>query len=250
MQALRAYWQQAGAAELTAALQSGRCAAVQLQGYPPDLDLPALLRRDVLAMAVCRLAILQEGEVYGGFVRDMLSGLHWQDVDLCFLHRHSITRFKQTLSLFLELLLGIPAYSAQLLLCSVSGSHGSHRYELRWRDVVVPVDITCRSTRPGTLPATLGSSLVWTHAGLEWRPLDCDPSTTLMSVPAMVALLQQGQDIVRCPTHGEWARMPVIDHPAAEAYRTAKTKELEKRGYTFVASHGLALASYLATRRE
>ncbi len=246
LQALREYLRYANAAELQAVLQ-GQCPAVQLQRTPLELPLPALLRRDVLAMALCRLAILQEGEVYGGFVRDMLAGTHWRDVDLCFLHRHSIVRFKQTLPQYFELLLGLPAHTVQLQLRCKCENYPvvTHKHELIWEDVTVPVDISSRMHRPGLrLPATLGCSLAWSHVGLEWRPLDCDPSSPLIAVDTAVALLKRGQDVLRRPSFDEWHRIPEEHRKAVEAYYTTKKEELEERGYTFVAQHGLSLADF------
>ena len=248
LQALRKHLRHATAAELQAALLRAECPGVQLQHVPPEMPLPDLLRRDVLGVTLCRLAVLQEGEVYGGFVRDMLAGMHWQDVDLCFLHRHAIQRFKQTLPLYLELLLGIPAYSFQLRLRSKNTDYPAvvHKHELIWEDVVVPVDITCRVHRMGIHPpATLGSGLMWTPAGIQWRPLDCDPATPLVAVDAAVALLKRGQDVLRRPSYDEWKRIPPEHHERIEAYYTDKKEQLEKRGYTVVAQHGLALIEFI-----
>lgn len=248
LQALRQHLRHASAAELQAAFLHTECPGVQLKHVPPEMPLPELLQRDVLGMVLCRLAILQEGEVYGGFVRDMLAGMHWDDVDLCFLHRHAIQRFKQTLPLYLEMLLGIPAYSFQLQLRSKNTDYPIivHKHELIWENVVVPVDITCRSHRMAIHPpATRGSGLNWTPDGIQWRPLHCDPSTPLVAVDATVALLKRGQDILSRPSYDEWQRIEDSKREAAEAYYTRKKEEMEKRGYTLVAQQGLTLDDFL-----
>lgn len=249
LQQLRRQLREGSAAELHAVLHGQPCKAIQLRNFPAELTLPDMLQRDVLAMALCRLAVLQEGEVYGGFVRDMLAGTHWHDVDLCFLHPRSITKFKQTLPAYLELLLGLPLHTVKLTLLNKHDHYPLkvHHHELRWQTVVIPVDISYRSHAAGLrLPATLGSGLVWTHKGFGWRSLECDPDTPLMSVEAMRDLLHHTHDVLRRPSFGEWELMAEHQREEAEAYYTAKKEQLEQRGFTFVAESGISLAEFRA----
>lgn len=252
MQQLRRQLRDASAAELHALLHTKRCDSIHLRHFPVGLPLPVVLQRDVLAMALCRLVVLQDGEVFGGFVRDMLAGTHWNDVDLFFLHRPYITKFKQTLPAYLELLLGIPAHAISLVLLSTSDEQYPltvHRHELRWGTLTIPVDISYRNYPADLrLPATLGSGLVWTHAGIAWRTLECDPATPLMSIETMTALLANMRDVLRRPTFGEWERISETRREKVDAYYSTKKQQLEERGITFVAESGISLAEFRAAR--
>ena len=246
---LRQHLRTAHAAELQQLLHGTAPPALQLRGFPTDVDLPQLLQRDVLAMVLCRLAVLQDGEVYGGFVRDMLAGLHWSDVDLSFASEFAITKFKQTLPLYLEMLLGLHSHTVQLVLLHKSTSYPTkvYRHELRWQALVIPVDISFHGRMPRRpLPATLASGLSWTHAGVLWRPLDCDPSMPLVSVDEIAALLRDQRDVLRRPTLDEWERMSAGERRAAESYVHNKKAVLSQRGLIFVAETGMSLGEFEA----
>ena len=247
MRKLREELRYADASRLAEVLHSP-CIPAQLKYFPPEFDAASIVRRDALAFALCRYAILQDGEVYGGFVREMLSGLHWKDVDLCFLHRKAIVRFKQTLGSFLELVFRIPAATIRRVLLDIvrcpEYGHTVHRHQLRWENMAVQVDITHIAARSlaSHLPGTLGSSLTWDHSGLRWRSLDCDPSSRLMEVNEIVRLLRDGHDVQRFPTLGEWLRMDSSDaRTMVMLYCTSKKEELEGRGYTMKYAHGVPL---------
>jgi len=249
LRTLRQHLRTAHAAELQQVLHGTAPPELQLRGFPTDVDLPQLLQRDVLAMVLCRLAVLQDGEVYGGFVRDMLAGLHWADVDLSFASEYAITKFKQTLPLYFEMLLGLRSHAVQLVLLHKGFPYPTkvYRHELRCQTHVIPVDISFHGrVRCRPLPATLASGLRWTHAGVQWRPLDCDPSTPLTSVDEIAALLRDQCDVLRRPTLEEWERMSADERRAADSYVRSKKAALSQRGLTFVAETGLSLGEFEA----
>lgn len=252
-------------------------------------DMYSQLRRDLLAFLVCHHALLFHGEVFGGFVRDVFTGLPWHDVDLCFPSKEDILSFKRTLCPALQMLVGERAMGAMVLrLVRVAQHEGYgvvHRHVLHWGDTTIPLDLTWLGDRGRfvSFPATIGSSLGWSlQQGLHVRNLPhSDVGNAVLTVDTIVDTLRSGRDQARFPSHWEWhaLRRQYRDryeqrrnnhHPASSdedahdaeqrVHETLtrfqdtlvrKVKALQQRGLDLMPQHeGLRLQDWLDAQRD
>lgn len=251
-----------------------------------DDDMSSQLRRDLLAFLVCHHALLFHGEVFGGFVREVFTGLRWNDVDLCFPSKEEILSFKRTLCPALQMLVGERAAGAMVLrLVRVAKHEGYgtvHCHVLHWGDTTIPLDITWLGDRGRfvSFPATIGSSLGWSLLqGLYVRNLPhSDVGSSILTVDTIVDMLRRGHDQPRFPSHWEWcvlrdrhrlqqnnddAHVALHDEDANleqrlhekltgfQATLMRKLDALQQRGLAFVPQHeGLRLQEWMDAERD
>ena len=68
---------------------------IHLRGCKYNLCITLL--RDIVAYMILDIVILCKGKVFGGFVRDHISGFDWDDMDISFTNGHNIYHFKKML---------------------------------------------------------------------------------------------------------------------------------------------------------
>ena len=234
---------------------------------PAPATLGGVLRREKLAMAACHAALLYDGHPYGGYVRDLASGMPFEDVDICFDNAFSIRRFKDNLVTLLHRILGHAKHVFELLLVDKSRTpmprrrrdmlaytFTVHRHLLRWEGTVVRLDLTHlrHFEHCHRVPATLGSRLQWTPTeGITF--MHCNASEDMrgsVDVEELCRLLAAGKDIPCFPACEQWSEMKEGTLDATQRYYDTKHRQLTQRGYTMLMPRGVALAGWRQLMRR
>ena len=235
-------------------------ASIQQYGSPGckgPITMEHFIHRESLAMAVCHVSRLHHAEPYGGYIREMQSGKPFRDIDICFTNVRDIITFKAQLVSLLSLIFGEAKHKFELSMLSEHNmsmpkmAHRSgeypfrvHRHTLKWDDVVVHLDLTHQQRMKSCtrIPATLGSSLIWTRLGIQIT-MDQDLHLTA-DVAEVCALLAAGKDIPLFPSCQYWTQMEPASLTCTQSYYEIKHQHLQHRGYTLLASRGTTLKAW------
>ena len=217
------------------------------------------LMREIVAVAFIKLVLWSnEATVYGGYVREFVSGKEWGDLDVCFSSSLAIQKFKEMLGTMLRTLLGHPAnLHIQKVVRRGSPEHAAlyayevHRHDLLFimnaRALRLCVDLT--TMRNGRdlckrMPASYGSCLQLTLHGVTFKQYDGNSWDGAYTLLEICEALRNGCDIARLPELKEWANHRSRDKLAQ--YHVDKTRRLHEIGYEIVKGTGISLAEYPA----
>ena len=232
-----------------------------LAGGEVDPDLPTgssvvSLRdqrvRDVLAIAAVDLACrCHGGHAFGGWVRAMVSGEAWDDVDLFFDKKMSIAEFKHRLPEHLRLVFALACPHIELRTTYTQSRAGYsfefHRHQLIFTEGgkkhIVQLDITTRKSIAETLmrPCSVGSSLVMTRDGVRWCSVMIENMYGRLEIADAKDLLRSGRDIQLWPDLPLWDRIIKSNRDCpvkVRRYHERAVGKLRRRGFNIVAAWG------------
>jgi len=228
-------------------------------------ELRSLQIRDILAFAVFHVAVLYDGTVYGGFVREMLSGKHWDDIDIKFASKCAIANFKSRLAPVLRSIFGWSAENLDFCTTDTQSPRRRynfefHRHQLRFHEPeteqahLLQVDITTNAAigRSYMTPCTLGSALLLHDTDsitYNRHPVCAQPGgdQNYVSIAEVRELLARGRDIELWPSLEVWQRAnrraaqqgqaPMADQ--MESYHDRAMKKIRNKGYRVNRSWGV-----------
>ena len=121
------------------------------------------LRRDILAFSILHYVHYLAGYCYGGFVRELYSGLAWKDLDVR-LNSGVVDIFVSRLPMLLSDNLGLDVFSFSTELSQKREGLGYAKvktFELRWiceeEEIIIPIDVVDQVAF--SIPVTIGSCL-------------------------------------------------------------------------------------------
>ena len=216
------------------------------------------LMREIVAVAFIKLVLWSnEATVYGGYVREFVSGKEWCDLDVCFSSSLAIQKFKEMLGTMLRALLGHPAHLNFQKVARNFPEHASlyayevHHHELLFiantRAMRLRVDLT--TIRNGKhlqerMPASYGSCLQLNLHGVTFQQYHKQSWSGAYTLSEICEALRNGRDIARLPEMKEWANHHALEKLAQ--YHADKTRRLQDIGYELVQGTGISLDEYLA----
>lgn len=236
-------------------LQTAEAWELKVPGYKRGCG--ETLLRELIAMVFIKLVLWSnEAHVYGGYVREFVSGKEWNDIDVCFSTSLDIQKFKEMLGTMLRTLMDHP-FHLKLRNIGHSGlpSHASlyayevHHHDLMFRvherEISVQVDITTRRNSRDMghrMPASYGSCLKLNMHGVTLMTNAQQKWIGGYTLAEICEALRSHRDIARLPEYKEWS-----NHHSASSlaqYHVNKTLHLQRMGYEVVPGTGLSLQEY------
>jgi hypothetical protein len=217
--------------------------------------------RWALAIAFIHVVLAFEGVVYGGFIRDMLSGIMFNDIDININGgRSRMKDFESVVRWMVSSALGLPHRSVQFEVFDISSmrvgylqSVTTYIISVEFPDAgVIEFNVDVSPMRPTSgnsknkPAATRGSSLCYDVAGWGFHnPAD----STKMLLSDITAMLKAGHDAMTTLTFSQ--RDMLVDNGAiADAYFVKKCAELAERGHQFLETSSTIMTAVMGAKER